>query len=181
MILVMMHQHNGGAIWTNSSGWLTNGDHCLLWNGITCDEQYMGRAGYLRRNVISLDMSNNNFIGSIYPRISEFKKLKELFLDLNAHYLSPIPDEICELTDLSVTGDEESCNHALTAEGCCDNTRASPSTLAQITENVLGNADCNALSVTADVSTCQWMLQGRAAHPAHKTEDLTEYLTVSAS
>jgi hypothetical protein len=173
MIIAMMYQYNGGSNWNDSTGWLTNGDHCDLWNGVTCneDDKVLNKT-----NIISLDVSGNNFAGPIFD-ISGLTKLEELFLDLGD--LSPIPDAICSMPNLEVTGDEESCDNTSTMGGCCDKVRASLSTLAQITADVLGGQDCNILGTVADVSTCEWMQQSRAIHPAHKTTDLTEYLTVS--
>ena len=171
----MMYQHNGGSNWNNNTGWLSNEDHCAVWNGVTCNEE---DKVLNRTNILSLDVSGNNFAGPIFD-ISGLTKLEELFLDLSD--LSPVPDAICEMNNLEVTGDEESCYDVSTMAGCCDKIRAGPGILATVTADVLGDADCNTLDAGGDINTCQWMQQGRAAHPAHKTNDLIEYLTVSTT
>ena len=166
MLLVMMYRNNGGTNWNNNAGWLSSGDHCDTWDGVTCDEEKL--------QIVSLDVSGN--VGSMFD-ITSLTKLEKLAIDLGD--LSPIPIKICNIYHLEVTGDEESCNDPATKTGCCNNVRAGPTTLAQITANTLGGSDCTSLSTAADQSTCQWMMQGREFHPAHNHLHLTQYLTVS--
>jgi hypothetical protein len=168
MLLVMMYHNNGGETLTNNAGWLLNGDHCEAWDGVTCDDDKL--------QIVSLDISG--CVGSIFD-ITSLNKLEKLSMDLGD--LTPIPNEICNIYYLEVTGDEESCNDPSTKTGCCNNIRAAPTTLAQVTADVLGESNCDNLSVAADQSTCRWMMQGREFHPAHNHLHLTQYLTVSTS
>jgi hypothetical protein len=49
--LVRMYYANGGAGWNDSTGWLSEGDHCTTWFGVTCDAN-------LKADALSVIVSN---------------------------------------------------------------------------------------------------------------------------
>ena len=49
--LVRLYYANGGASWNDSTGWLSEGDHCTTWFGVTCDAN-------LKADALSVIVSN---------------------------------------------------------------------------------------------------------------------------
>ncbi len=87
--LVSIYDSMGGDNWTNNSGWKSDKPLCE-WYGVECDA--MGR-------VVSLDLFNNNLVGSIASDIANLSKLTHLNLAYNS-IENQIPISICELTSL---------------------------------------------------------------------------------
>ncbi len=77
-----------GALWSKTSGWLTNFSICE-WEGIKCNEGA----------VISISLHGNNLNGTIPTNINFLSKLQYLNLGSNA-INGPIPESITSLTNL---------------------------------------------------------------------------------
>ena len=87
--LVALYNATDGPNWTNNTNWLSTaplGD----WYGVTTNSD---------GHVTTLNLSNNNLIGSIPAELGNLVNLDQLYLRLNA-LSGPIPAELGQLTNL---------------------------------------------------------------------------------
>ena len=81
---------NGGS-WINSTNWLI-GDPCINgWYGVTCDNYFA---------VVTLDLTNNNVIGSLSASIGNLINLTKLALSGNG-ITGSIPSSITSMNNLA--------------------------------------------------------------------------------
>lgn len=91
-----LYVKTNGSNWTNSNNWLSGCDELCSWYGITCENG----------KVVSIDLSNNNLVGSIPNNIGQLTSLKELSLR-NNQLVGSIPtffDNLLNLEYLDLRG-----------------------------------------------------------------------------
>ncbi|GIQ91594.1 hypothetical protein KIPB_014931, partial [Kipferlia bialata] len=87
--LEAIYDSTNGPEWTVANNWLSADPHCT-WTGVTCNA-----AGWVNE----LDLSEFGLTGALPADIGCFPFLQTLYAN-NNQMTSPIPDEICNLTNL---------------------------------------------------------------------------------
>ncbi|MEM9546648.1 MAG: M12 family metallo-peptidase [Bacteroidota bacterium] len=92
--LVDLYNATNGASWTNRTGWDIGaaGTNCTpcSWYGITCDNL---------ENVIEIDLTNNNLVGTVPSTMEDLTKLRSIKLLIN-DLTGIFPDIWTDMTDL---------------------------------------------------------------------------------
>ena len=174
-----MFINNGGATWTDNSGWLGSGDHCT-WAGVLCS---------LSSSVTALSMSSNQMTGSFPDDLGSLGSLQTLAASGNS-LTGTIPNDMCS-RPMSITGDAINCPNSFDGAtgvylaGCCDNVLVDVDIyLAEFAEAVLGSSNCGSLGGT-ESDVCNYM-SNKANHavfnsgyPTSFNGDLWDWLKVS--
>lgn len=92
--LVAVYKGTGGPQWTEKSGWLgPPGTECE-WRGVTCLE-IRSPGGEAVPSVWSLDLAENNLVGTVPPEIGALKNLGSLYLFGN-RLTGTLPDSLIQ-------------------------------------------------------------------------------------
>lgn len=92
--LVDLYNNTNGASWTDNTGWDTgatgaNCDPCS-WFGVTCDNQ---------KNIIGINLYNNNLVGTVPSSFEDLTKLRVLKL-MNNSLSGTFPDIWSDMSDM---------------------------------------------------------------------------------
>ena len=91
--LISLYNSTNGYNWTNNLGWGGEWNTACSWKGITCKDNA----------VIKIDLSENQLVGNISPRLGQLSQLTELILYGN-QLTDNIPPELGQLSNLSILG-----------------------------------------------------------------------------
>jgi len=83
--LAVIYYTTGGAGWKNKSGWLTSDNHCK-WYGVSCCMEVPASlfcAEHDHYSVSTIDLYDNNLVGTIPLSIELLKDLQSLFMNDN--------------------------------------------------------------------------------------------------
>ena len=138
----------GTSLATKNPAWLNTGDHCS-WTGVACNAE---------KKVTSLVLEDLGLTGDYPATLSKLSALTTLTTDGNA-LDGTISSGICQMSGISIIGDETNCPNEVGITGCCTAVRLTdPSPyLNGIIANELGSSDCGNIALSSDANVCSFM------------------------
>ncbi len=143
----------GTSLANKNPSWLNTGDHCS-WTGVACNAE---------KKVTSLVLEDLGLTGDYPATLSKLSALTTLTTDGNA-LAGTISSGICQMSGISIIGDETNCPNDVGDDGCCSGVRlTSPSPyLSHFVAVHSGSSNC--ASITGPESKVCTFMENKANH-----------------
>jgi hypothetical protein len=101
LLTLWFQQAFTNTTWNNQNGWLVNANECNTWNGIVCTPIHLGGIVGTQDVVTTLNLVNNNMIGTIPADLGLLTAL--VYLDVQDNALTgTLPTSIEQWTALQL-------------------------------------------------------------------------------